>query len=180
MQHGGSAIGAQIGHSGRKGSTELMWEGMDEPLAAGANWEVIAPSAIAYSAAEPGAARDDAGGHGRRPRPVRVGRVAGLWTPGFDLLEMHMAHGYLLSSFLSPVSNLRDDEYGGSLAGRARFPLEVLDACRAVWPEDKPLSVRISATDWVAGRVSARTRRSRSRGCSPPTVATSSTCPPGR
>ena len=78
-------------------------------------------------------------------------RLRGALEAGFDLLELHMAHGYLLSSFLSPVSNLRDDEYGGSLAGRARFPLEVLDACRAVWPADKPMSVRISATDWVAG-----------------------------
>ena len=77
----------------------------------------------------------------------------GALQAGFDLLELHMAHGYLLSSFLSPLSNLRDDEYGGSLAGRARFPLEVLDACRAVWPSDRPVSVRISATDWVAGRV---------------------------
>ena len=70
---------------------------------------------------------------------------------GFDLLELHCAHGYLLSSFLSPVTNRRSDEYGGSLAGRARFPLEVFDACRAVWPEDKPMSVRISATDWIEG-----------------------------
>jgi anthraniloyl-CoA monooxygenase len=80
-----------------------------------------------------------------------VSACRGALQAGFDLLEIHMAHGYLLSSFLSPVSNLRDDEYGGSLEGRARFPLEVLDACRAVWPSEKPLSVRISATDWVPG-----------------------------
>jgi anthraniloyl-CoA monooxygenase len=148
--HGGSAMGAQIGHSGRKGSTRLMWEGMDEPLPAGANWEVIGPSAIAYSP------------RNQVPRAMTradmdvvrdqfVSAASGALDAGFDLLELHMAHGYLLSSFLSPVSNLRDDEYGGSLAGRAKFPLEVLDACRAVWPEDKPLSVRISATDWVPG-----------------------------
>jgi len=147
-QHGGCAIGAQIGHSGRKGSTKLMWEGMDEPLPDGSNWEVIAPSAVAY------------GPQNQVPREMTradmdvvrdqfVSAASGALDAGFDLLEVHMAHGYLLSSFLSPVSNLRDDWYGGSLEGRARFPLEVLDACRAVWPADKPLSVRISATDWV-------------------------------
>ena len=148
--HGGCAIGAQIGHSGRKGSTRLMWEGMDEPLPDGSNWEVIAPSAIAYSP------------RNQVPRAMTrsdmdvvldqfVSATRGALEAGFDLLELHMAHGYLLSSFLSPVSNLRDDEYGGSLAGRARFPLEVLDACRTVWPSDRPLSVRISATDWIPG-----------------------------
>jgi anthraniloyl-CoA monooxygenase len=148
--HGGCAIGAQIGHSGRKGSTRLMWEGMDEPLPDGSNWEVIAPSAIAYSP------------RNQVPRAMTradmdvvldqfVSATRGALEAGFDLLELHMAHGYLLSSFLSPVSNLRDDEYGGSLGGRARFPLEVLDACRAVWPSGRPLSVRISATDWIPG-----------------------------
>jgi len=147
--HGGSAMGAQIGHSGRKGSTRLMWEGMDSPLESG-NWSLLAPSAIAYSP------------RNQVPRAMTradmdvvcaqfVSAARGALAAGFDLLELHMAHGYLLSSFLSPVSNLRDDEYGGSLEGRSRFPLEVLDACRAVWPSDKPLSVRISATDWVAG-----------------------------
>jgi anthraniloyl-CoA monooxygenase len=149
-QHGGSAIGAQIGHSGRKGSTRLMWEGMDEPLPDGQNWSLIAPSALAYSP------------RNQVPRAMTrddmdvvcdqfVSAARGALQAGFDLLEIHMAHGYLLSSFLSPVSNLRDDEYGGSLAERARFPLEVLDACRAVWPADRPLSVRISATDWIPG-----------------------------
>jgi anthraniloyl-CoA monooxygenase len=148
-EHGGSAVGAQIGHSGRKGSTKLMWEGMDEPLDSG-NWEVIAPSAVRY------------GPRSQVPRAMTradmdlvreqfVSATRGALQAGFDLLEVHMAHGYLLSSFLSPVSNLRDDEYGGSLEGRARFPLEVLDACRDAWPADKPLSVRISATDWVPG-----------------------------
>jgi anthraniloyl-CoA monooxygenase len=126
-----------------------MWEGMDKPLPAG-GWEVIAPSAVPYSP------------RNQVPRAMTredmdevldqfVSACRGALEARFDLLELHMAHGYLLSSFLSPVSNLRDDEYGGSLAGRARFPLEVLDACRAVWPADKPLSVRISATDWVPG-----------------------------
>ena len=148
--HGGSAMGAQIGHSGRKGSTRLMWEGMDEPLPSGENWEVIAPSAVRY------------GSRNQVPRAMTradmdvvrdqfVSAARDSLEAGFDLLELHMAHGYLLSSFLSPLANLREDEYGGSLESRARFPLEVLDACRAVWPAEKPLSVRISATDWVPG-----------------------------
>ena len=148
--HGGCAIGAQIGHSGRKGSTRLMWEGMDEPLPDGCNWEVIAPSAVPYSPrnqvprAMTRADMDEV-------RDQFVWAARGALQAGFDLLELHMAHGYLLSSFLSPVTNLREDEYGGSLEGRARFPLEVLDACRFVWSDDRPLSVRISATDWVPG-----------------------------
>ncbi len=148
-EHGGCAIGAQIGHSGRKGSTRLMWEGMDEPLPDG-NWEVIAPSALPYGPRNqvPRAmTRDDM--DTVREQFVRAAR--GALEAGFDLLELHMAHGYLLSSFLSPVANGREDSYGGSLAARARFPLEVLDACRAVWPAEKPISVRISATDWVQG-----------------------------
>ncbi len=149
-EHGGCAIGAQIGHSGRKGSTRLMWEGMDEPLPDGFNWEVIAPSAVAYSPRNqvPRAmTRTDMD----LVRDQFVSATRGALQARFDLLELHMAHGYLLSSFLSPVTNLRKDEYGGSLEGRARFPLEVLDACRSVWPDDRPLSVRISATDWVPG-----------------------------
>ena len=146
---GGCAIGAQIGHSGRKGSTKLMWEGMDEPLDDG-NWPVIGPSAIRY------------GPRNQVPRAMTIddmGTVLAQFVAaarsaaeaGFDLLELHCAHGYLLSSFLSPLANTRSDAYGGSLEGRARFPLEVFDACRAVWPSSKPMSVRISATDWVDG-----------------------------
>ncbi len=176
-QHGACPIGAQIGHSGRKGSTRLMWEGMDEPLLDG-NWGLIAPSAVPYSP------------RNQVPRPMtradmdvvrdQFARAAsGALDAGFDLLELHMAHGYLLSSFLSPVANLREDEYGGSLEGRARFPLEVLDACRSVWPDDRPLSVRISATDWIPGG-STPIRRWRSPGCSRSTAATSSTCRPAR
>ncbi|HUA47393.1 MAG TPA: bifunctional salicylyl-CoA 5-hydroxylase/oxidoreductase [Solirubrobacteraceae bacterium] len=166
--HGDCAMGAQIGHSGRKGSTKLMWEGMDEPLLEG-NWEVIAPSAVPY------------GPRNQVPRAMTradmdvvlcqfVSATRGALQAGFDLLELHMAHGYLLSSFLSPLANLRDDEYGGSLTGRARFPLEVLDACRAAWPPDKPLSVRISATDWVPGgfdadQAVAFARMLRDHGC---------------
>ncbi|MBV8954161.1 MAG: FAD-dependent monooxygenase, partial [Solirubrobacterales bacterium] len=149
-EHGaGCAIGAQIGHSGRKGSTKLMWEGMDDPLSDG-NWALIAPSAIAYSPRNQiPRAMTRADMDVVREQFVSAARDA--LEAGFDLLEVHMAHGYLLSSFLSPLANVREDEYGGSLESRARFPLEVFDACRAVWPADKPISVRISATDWVPG-----------------------------
>jgi anthraniloyl-CoA monooxygenase len=142
-------IGAQIGHSGRKGATKLMWEGMDEPLDAGA-WPLLAPSAVPYFA------------HSQVPREMTradmdavreefVATAQRAEAAGFDLLELHMAHGYLLSSFLSPLTNRREDGYGGVLANRARFPLEIFAACREVWPEHKPMSVRISATDWYPG-----------------------------
>jgi anthraniloyl-CoA monooxygenase len=137
----------QLGHSGRKGSTRVMWEGMDEPLEEG-GWELLAPSA------EPWSPRN------ARPVPMTrpdMERVADEFVrstelailAGFDMIELHCAHGYLLSSFLTPVSNTRTDSYGGSLENRLRFPLEVFSAMRAVWPGEKPMSVRLSATDWV-------------------------------
>ena len=147
--HGETRIGAQIGHSGRKGATKLLWDGADEPLEEG-EWPLIAPSAVPYfehSQVPKEMDRDDMD-RVLGDFVVATGRCA---EANFDLLEIHMAHGYLLSSFLSPLTNLRDDEYGGSLADRARFPLEVLSACRAAWPAERPLSVRISATDWVDG-----------------------------
>ena len=140
-------IGLQLGHSGRKGSTKLMWEGMDEPLDEG-NWEVIGPSALPYGEGchVPGeATRADMD-------KVVADFVAAARRgveAGFDLIEVHAAHGYLLSSFLSPVSNQRTDEYGGGPANRLRFPLEVFDAVREVVPATIPVTVRISATDWV-------------------------------
>ncbi len=147
-------IGLQLGHSGRKGSTRLMWEGIDEPLEAG-NWEVCGPSAIPY---RPGV--------NQVPRELTVAEMAAIKDEftaaaaaadrcGFDLIELHCAHGYLLSSFISPITNQRTDRYGGSLAGRLAFPLEVFTAMRAVWPRDKPMTVRISATDWCEGGVTA-------------------------
>lgn len=142
-------IGAQIGHSGRKGSTKLMWEGIDEPLADG-NWDVTGPSAIPYGHRNQvpreitRAEMDDV-----REHFVAAARRAD--AAGFDLLEVHAAHGYLLSAFLSPLANKRADEYGGSLENRLRYPLEVFDAVRAAWPANKPLTVRISATDWCEG-----------------------------
>src|SRR4051794_11267285 len=148
--HGGAKIGCQLGHSGRKGSTKVMWEGEDVPLDDG-NWPLLAPSPLPYlpgtsqvpramTRADMDAVRDDFVAATRRADAA-----------GFDLLEGHMAPGYLLSSFLSPLTNVRDDEYGGSPRKRARYPLEVFAACRAAWPEHKPMSVRISAHDWSDG-----------------------------
>ncbi|SMC80690.1 bifunctional salicylyl-CoA 5-hydroxylase/oxidoreductase [Lentzea albidocapillata] len=142
-------IGLQLGHSGRKGSTRLMWEGMDEPLPEG-NWDVIGPSPLPYGPGSPipaEAAREDLD----RITAEFVAAAERGAEAGFDLLELHCAHGYLLSSFLSPIANQRTDEYAGSLANRLRFPLEVFDAVRAVWPAERPMIVRISATDWVDG-----------------------------
>ncbi|MFF2505805.1 bifunctional salicylyl-CoA 5-hydroxylase/oxidoreductase [Streptomyces sp. NPDC058067] len=149
----GTAIGVQLGHSGRKGSTKLMWEGIDEPLPDG-NWPLVAASPIPY--------RPDS----QTPHELTEAELADIreqftaaaWRAaraGFDLLELHCAHGYLLSGFLSPLTNHRTDAYGGSLTNRLRFPLEVFDAVRAVWPGEKPMTVRISATDWADGGTDA-------------------------
>ncbi|MEA5454197.1 bifunctional salicylyl-CoA 5-hydroxylase/oxidoreductase [Sinomonas sp. JGH33] len=140
-------IGLQIGHSGRKGSTKLMWEGIDEPLEAG-NWQTVAPSSLAYGPRNQVPAELDRAGMDAIRDDFAAAARRGA-EAGFDLLEVHAAHGYLLSSFLSPVSNRREDEYGGSLENRLRFPLEVFDAVRAAWPADRPVTVRISAVDWL-------------------------------
>jgi anthraniloyl-CoA monooxygenase len=140
-------IAMQLGHSGPKGSTQLGWETMDAPLAHG-NWEVMAPSAVAWS-------RDNqlprqmtrADMEEVRAQFVRAAEMAE--RAGFDMLELHYAHGYLMSAFITPLTNRRMDEFGGSLENRMRFPLEVFHAVRAVWPAGKPISVRISANDWV-------------------------------
>jgi len=137
----------QLGHAGPKGSTKRGWEGMDEPLAQD-NWPLIAPSPIAWSE------------HNQVPREMTredMGRVIADFVratgmaerAGFDLIELHAAHGYLLSAFITPITNRRGDQYGGSLENRLRFPLEVFDAMRAAWPAGKPMSVRVSATDWL-------------------------------
>ncbi len=140
----------QIGHSGRKGSTKIGWEGMDEPLAAG-NWEVLAPSAEKHAASmHMPRAMTRADMDLVRDQFVAAARLA--HEAGADMLELHMAHGYLLSTFITPTANRRTDEYGGSLDRRMRYPLEILAAVRGAWPAGKPLSVRISATDWVGAR----------------------------
>ena len=140
-------IGLQLGHSGRKGSTRLMWEGMDEPLPDG-NWPLTAASPLPYA---PGSAtpREATGADLAQIVDDFVAAARRGARAGFDLLELHCAHGYLLSSFLSPLTNHRTDEYGGDLTNRLRFPLEVFDAVRAAWPPDRPMIVRISATDWL-------------------------------
>ena len=137
----------QLGHSGGKGSTQLGWEQMDAPLVQG-NWPVISASDVAWSAAN------------QTPQPMTradmdevrdqfVAATRMAIEAGFDMVELHAAHGYLLSSFITPLLNKRRDEYGGSLANRLRFPLEVFEAMRATWPGERPMSVRISATDWA-------------------------------
>ena len=144
-----AAIGVQLGHSGRKGSTRLMWEGIDEPLPDG-GWPVVAPSPVPYSDRNQ-VPREMTRAEMDEVREQFVASAQRAVRCGFDLLELHCAHGYLLSSFLSPLTNQRTDGYGGSLEERLRFPLEVFDAVRAVWPEHLPMSVRISATDWCEG-----------------------------
>jgi anthraniloyl-CoA monooxygenase len=142
-------IGIQLSHAGRKGSTCVLWEGENEPLPEG-NWPLIAPSPIPYRP------------HNQTPREMTRAdmdqvladfvRATGMAdAAGFDLLELHLAHGYLLASFISPLTNRRTDQYGGSLANRMRYPMEIVTRVRAEWPQAKPLSVRISAVDWAPG-----------------------------
>lgn len=149
----GTAIGLQLGHSGRKGSTKLMWEGIDEPLPDG-NWPLDAASPLPYRPdSQTPRELSRAGLTEIREQFVDAARRAD--RAGFDLLELHCAHGYLLSGFLSPLTNHRTDAYGGDLSGRLRFPLEVFDAVREVWPAGRPMTVRISATDWAEGGTTA-------------------------
>ena len=145
----GARIGLQLGHSGPKGSTQLGWEAIDEPLPAG-NWPLLSASAVAY------------GEQNQVPKAMDRADMDALTAAfvesttraaaaGFDWLELHGAHGYLLSAFLCPLTNRRTDAYGGSLENRCRYPLEVFRAVRAAWPAERPLSVRISAHDWAPG-----------------------------
>ncbi len=178
----GSKIGIQLGHAGRKAATRIPWEVPlpDAPLADGA-WTVLAPSALAYAP------------HCHVPRAMNADDMARVKSQyvrateraveaGFDLVEVHMAHGYLLSSFVTPLANQRTDEYGGSLENRLRYPLEIFTAVRAVWPKDRPISVRISATDWVPGGFDADdavrfARALKELGCDILDVSTSGTSP---
>ena len=145
--YSGAKLCLQLGHSGAKGSTRVPWEGMDRPLVAG-NWPLIAPSDVAWTeenAMPTPMTRTDMD----RVRDEFVDAARRGERAGFDMIELHCAHGYLLSAFISPTQNRRRDEYGGSLENRLRFPLEVFRAMRAAWPKDKPMSVRISAHDWA-------------------------------
>ena len=152
-EHTSAKIGIQLGHSGRKGSTKLMWEGMDEPLGSG-NWDLIAPSPLPYLPVSQ-IPREMTRADMDVVRDQFVGATRMAVRAGFDLLELHCAHGYLLASFISPLTNLRRDEYGGSLENGLRYPLEVFDAIRAEWPAHKPMTVRVSAMDWFEGGLSA-------------------------
>jgi anthraniloyl-CoA monooxygenase len=178
--HGDARIGAQLGHSGRKGSTRLMWEGVDQPLPDG-NWPIVAPSPLPYLPESQTPRALDREGMDLI-RDQFVASALGAAEAGFDLLELHWAHGYLLSSFLSPLTNLRSDEYGGTLENRARYPLEIFDACRAVWPAELPMSVRISATDWAEGgfdgdQAVALARMLKEHGCDLVDVSTGQVVP---
>lgn len=148
-REGGANMGLQLGHSGPKGSTQLGWEAMDEPLPTG-NWPLLSASAVPY------------GEQNQVPKAMTRADMDAMTAAfvestkraaaaGFDWLELHCAHGYLLSAFICPLTNQRTDEYGGSLGNRCRYPLEVFSAMRDVWPADRPMSVRISAHDWAPG-----------------------------
>ena len=149
--HGNSnaKVAIQLGHAGRKGSTRVAWEGIDQPLNEG-NWPLISASALPYL---PNSQLPKAMDRTDMDRVLAefVASTQLAAKTGADWLEFHCAHGYLMSSFLSPLTNIRTDEYGSSLANRARYPLEVFHAIRAVWPEDKPISVRLSCHDWAEG-----------------------------
>jgi len=174
----GARMCLQLGHAGRKGATKLMWEGMDQPLESGA-WPILSASAIPYG---PNSQIPRAMDRAEMDR-VRVEFLAATQRAiacGFDMLELHCAHGYLLGSFLSPLTNRRDDEYGGGVANRLRFPLEVFSAMRALWPHDRPMSVRVSATDWAEGGITdadmlAIARAFRDAGCDLLDVSTGQT-----
>ncbi|MFL5054487.1 MAG: bifunctional salicylyl-CoA 5-hydroxylase/oxidoreductase [Microvirga sp.] len=142
----------QLGHSGRKGATKLMWEGMDRPLDEGA-WDVCSASAVPYFPDSAVPRELDRAGMDRITAEFVAATQRGE-RAGFDMLELHCAHGYLFASFISPLTNRRSDEYGGTLENRLRFPLGVFTAMREAWPVHKPMSVRISATDWVEGGLS--------------------------
>ena len=154
-QQSDAKVCLQLGHAGRKGSTKLAWEGIDQPLDdPTANWPLIAASSLPYieGVSQLPAAMNETDMERVTAQFVRSAQLAE--QAGFDMLELHMAHGYLLATFISPLTNIRQDEYGGDIAQRMRFPLRVYEAVRAVWPDHKPISVRVSATDWYEGGLS--------------------------
>ena len=183
-RHSPAKIALQLGHAGRKGSTQLGWQAMDRPLPAG-NWPLISASAAPYF---PGvsqtpramSAQDFERVTAQFVEAARLGADA-----GFDMLELHMAHGYLLASFLSPLTNQRSDDHGGPVENRLRYPIKVLRAVRAVWPAERPLSVRISAHDWAPGGLEeadliAVARAFKNAGAAALSVSTGQTVPEQR
>jgi anthraniloyl-CoA monooxygenase len=150
--HGQAKVCLQLGHAGRKGATKLMWEGMDRPLPEGA-WPIVSASPIPYYAESQVPAELDETGMAAIVADF-VAATERAARIGFDMIELHCAHGYLLASFLSPLTNRRSDRYGGPIENRLRFPLRVFEAMRAAWPATKPMSVRVSATDWAEGGLS--------------------------
>ncbi|WP_399680928.1 bifunctional salicylyl-CoA 5-hydroxylase/oxidoreductase [Xenophilus sp.] len=145
-------FGIQIGHAGAKASTRLAWDGIDQPLESG-NWPIVSASPQQYLEGVSQVSREMTRADMDEVKAQFVASTRAAAEAGADWLELHCAHGYLLSSFISPLTNHRTDEYGGSLANRLRYPLEVFEAVRAAWPKDKPMSVRISAHDWVEGGI---------------------------
>ncbi len=183
--HGNSAakICLQLGHAGRKGASKLMWDGMDRPLAEGA-WPIVSASPLPYYP-ESQIPRELTRADMDRVKADFVAAAERGLRAGFDMLELHCAHGYLLASFLSPLTNQRTDEYGGALENRLRFPLEVFAALREFCPADRPMSVRISATDWQEGGLSAEDSVAISEafaqaGCDLVDVSTGQTTPRAR
>ena len=180
-------VGIQLGHAGRKGATKKLWEGDSEPMepSDGPPWPLVSPSPIPYFADRSQTPREMTRHDMDVVREDFLRATHLALEAGFDLLELHMAHGYLLASFISPLTNHRDDEYGGVLGNRMRFPLEIFAACRQVWPADRPMSVRISAIDWVPGGLEPAdavevARLLNARGCDIVDVSAGQTVPEQR
>jgi anthraniloyl-CoA monooxygenase len=150
--HSDAKFAMQIGHAGAKASTRLAWEGIDQPLVSG-NWPIVSASPQQYLAGVSQTAHEMSRAEMIEVTAQFVASAQAAAEIGVDWLELHCAHGYLLSSFISPLTNQRTDEFGGSLTNRLRYPLEVFAAVRAVWPTTRPMSVRISAHDWVEGGI---------------------------
>jgi anthraniloyl-CoA monooxygenase len=181
--HSAAKICLQLGHAGRKGATRLMWEGMDRPLPE-AGWPIMAASALPYYP-ESQVPREMTRADMDRVIAEFVAATERGIRAGFDMLELHAAHGYLLASFISPLTNRRSDEYGGALENRLRFPLEVFRAMRRAWPDERPMSVRISATDWTDGGLTGDdavevARAFAEAGCDLVDVSTGQTVPEGQ
>jgi 2,4-dienoyl-CoA reductase-like NADH-dependent reductase (Old Yellow Enzyme family) len=149
-KHSKAAVAMQLAHAGRKGSSHQPWKGGQQiPLADG-GWQTVAPSAVPHKEGEAAPLALDAAGMARITEAF-VSAAKRAERLGIDALELHFAHGYLTHEFLSPIANKRTDQYGGSLENRMRYPLEVFDAVRAAFPDNKPIGVKVSATDWVEG-----------------------------